>query len=179
MNEIVSTRLLPGTEIWTLLGYATGLPQACPSCRHIQMVGRMKAGVDIRQAEADLTRIYQSISQQFPADYAQPTAVLTRLRDHFLGPTREPLFLLWGAVGLLLLMACANIANLLLIRASDREEEMAIRRAMGVTPARLLRQLLTESALVAVIGGAAGAAIAWWDDLAPGGARAGCDSAVE
>ena len=162
LNEIVSTRLLPGTEIWTLLGYATTLPQACPSCRHIQVVGRMKTGVEIRQAEADLTRIYQSISQQHPNDYAQPTAVLTRLSDHFLGPTREPLYLLWGAVALLLLMTCANIANLLLIRASDREEEMAIRRAMGVTPTRLLRQLLTESALLALVGGAAGAMIAWW-----------------
>jgi putative ABC transport system permease protein len=102
------------------------------------------------------------LSGRFPTDYSQPRAVITPIRDYFLGPIKPALLILWGAVGLLLVMTCANIANLLLIRASEREEEMLIRRAMGVSPARLLRQLLTESVLLAAVGGICGAALAWW-----------------
>jgi putative ABC transport system permease protein len=91
---------------------------------------------------------------------------VTPIRDYYLGPVKPVLLILWGAVGLLLLMTSANIANLLLIRASERDEEMAIRRAMGVSPARMLRQLLTESTLLAIIGGACGALLAWWGTAA-------------
>jgi putative ABC transport system permease protein len=109
-----------------------------------------------------MSRICQSLGRRFPADYDRPRAVVTSLREYFLGPVKTPLYLLWGAVALLLVMACANIANLLLIRASEREEEIAIRRALGVSPARLLRQLLTEAVVLAALGGAAGAVLAWW-----------------
>ena len=162
LNELVTTRTYPETEIWTLLGYATTLPQACRTCRHIYVVGRVKRGVAITQAEADVTRIYQSLTSRFPSDYSEPRGVVTPVADYFLGPVKSPLLLLWGAVGILLLMACANIANLLLIRASEREEEIAIRRALGVSPARMLRQLLTEAVVLASIGGLAGAMLAWW-----------------
>ncbi len=161
-TDLVTTRKFPDTEVWTLLGYAEALPQACRTCRHIHIVGRVKSGMPVEQAEADLTRIYQSLSARFPADFDRPRAVLTPIRDYFLGPVKTPLYLLWGAVGLLLVMACANIANLLLIRASEREEEIAVRRALGVSPARLLRQLLTEAVVLAALGGAAGAVLAWW-----------------
>lgn len=160
--DLVTARKFPDSEVWTLLGYAEALPQACRTCRHIHMVGRMKSGMSVEQAEADLTRHYQSLSTRFPADYDRPRAVVTPLGDYFLGPVKTPLYLLWGAVGLLLVMACANIANLLLIRASEREEEIAVRRALGVSPARLLRQLLTEAVVLASLGGAAGALLAWW-----------------
>jgi putative ABC transport system permease protein len=162
VRELVSERLYPGTEVWTLLGYSTELPQACRTCRHIRVIGRVKQGVERQQAEADLTRIYQSLAGDFPRDYSHPAAVLTPIRSFFLGPIQQPLLLLWGAVGLLLLMACANIANLLLIRASERQEEIAIRKALGVTSTRLVRQLLTESLVLAVFGGVAGALLAWW-----------------
>lgn len=162
IGELVSSRLYPGTEIWTLLGYSLEQPSACRSCRHIQVVGRVRRDATLEGAEADLTRIYQALSSQFPGDYAHPVAAVTPLREFFLGPIRQPLLILWGAVGLLLLMACANIANLLLIRASERQEEMAVRRALGGTPARLLRQLLTESLVLAAIGGAAGVLLASW-----------------
>ncbi len=161
-TDLVTTRKFPDTQIWTLLGYAEALPQACRTCRHIHVVGRVKNGTSTEQAEADLSRIYQSLATRFPADYDRPRAVVTSVRDYFLGPVKTPLFLLWGAVGLLLVMACANIANLLLIRASEREEEIAVRRALGVSPARLLRQLLTEAVVLAALGGAAGAVLAWW-----------------
>jgi MacB-like periplasmic core domain len=110
-NDLVSTRVFPDTEIWSLLGYTPALPPACRSCRHVFVVGRMKHGVSAAQAEADVTRIYQSLATRFPADYSQPHAVVVPVRDHFLGPVRTALYVLWGAVGLLLLMACANIAN--------------------------------------------------------------------
>jgi putative ABC transport system permease protein len=162
LNELVSARLMPGSEIWSPLGYTLAYPPACRSCRHIQMIGRIKDDVTIAQAQADASRVYQSLAQEFPRDYAAPTALLTPVRDRFLGPARPALMLLWGAVSLLLLMACANIANLLLIRASEREEEIAIRRALGVSPARLMRQLITESLLLAVAGGAGGTLLAMW-----------------
>ena len=161
-NDLVNAGVFPGTEIWTPLGYTTQLPQGCRSCRHIFVVGRMKPGISISQAEADVTRIYRSLATRFATDYSQPRGVVVSVRDQFLGPVRSTLYLLWGAVGLLLLMACANTANLLLIRASERGDEVAIRRALGVTPTRLLRQLLTEAVLLAIVGGAAGAALAWW-----------------
>jgi len=162
LNELVSGRLMPGSEIWTPLGYLTSMPQTCRSCRHIQVIGRLRDGVTKDQAEADATRVYQSLAQEFPKDYVSPTARLTPIRDRFLGPARPVLMLLWAAVGLLLLMACANIANLLLIRASERDEEVAIRRALGVSPPRLLRQFLTESMVLAVTGGTIGTLVAIW-----------------
>jgi len=162
LNELVSSRLMPGSEVWTPLGYLTSLPQSCRSCRHIQVIGRLRDGVTKEQAEADATRVYQSLAQEFPKDYVSPTALLTPIRDRFLGPARPVLMLLWAAVGLLLLMACANIANLLLIRASEREEEVAIRRALGVSPSRLLRQFLTESMVLAIAGGTIGTLLAIW-----------------
>jgi putative ABC transport system permease protein len=162
LTELITARRVPDAQIWTLLGYYEGFPPACRTCRHIHVVARMRADVTPSQAEADLTRIYQSLSAQFPGDYDRPRAVVTTIRDYFLGPARTPLYLLWSAVGLLLLMACANIANLLLIRASEREEELAIRRALGVSPARMLRQLLTEAIVLALMGGTAGAVLAWW-----------------
>ena len=162
LNELVSARLMPGSEIWTPLGYTLQYPPACRTCRHIQVVGRVKKAITITQAQADASRVYQSLAQEFPRDYAAPLALLTPVRDRFLGPARPALMLLWGAVSLLLLMACANIANLLLIRASEREGEIAIRRALGVSPARLMRQLMTESLLLAAAGGVAGTFLALW-----------------
>jgi putative ABC transport system permease protein len=162
LRELVTERLYPGTSIWTLLGYALEQPSACRTCRHIQVVGRVRDGVSVTEAQADLTRIYQSLAAEFPRDYSRPTAALTPVRRFFLGPIEQPLLMLWAAVGVLLLMTCANIAGLLLIRASEREEEIAIRKALGVSPVRLLRQLLTESIVLALVGGAAGALLAWW-----------------
>ena len=126
-------------------------------------MGRMKDGVSVDQAEADLTRIYQSLAHAFP-DRLLAASRRGHAAARLLPRTcaRHRCTCSGAAVALLLLIACANIANLLLIRASEREEEIAIRRALGVSPARMLRQLLTESVLLAVIGGAAGTAVAFW-----------------
>ena len=162
LNELVSGTSFPDTEIWTPLGYAPELPFACRTCRHIQMVGRLRADVTLAQAEADLSRVFAALGQQYPTDYDQPRAVVTPVAEHILGPARRPLYVLWGAVGLLLLMACVNTASLLLIRASEREEEIAIRRALGVSPGRMMRQLFTEAFVLAGLGGLAGVVLAWW-----------------
>src|SRR5688572_8837962 len=161
-SDLIAARHNPGIEIWTLLGYAEQVLPSCRTCRHISVAGRVKSGVTPAEAEADLTRIFQSLAARFPTDYDRPRPVVTPLRDSVLGPVKTPLYLLWGAVALLLLIACANIANLLLIRASEREAEIAVRRALGVSPARMLRQLVTEAVVLAAIGGAAGAAVAFW-----------------
>ncbi len=161
-SDIIATRNNAGIEIWTLLGYAEQVNPACRTCRHILVAARLKDGVTRAEAEADLARIFQSLATRFPTEYDRPRPVVTALRDSVLGPVKTPLYLLWGAVALLLFIACTNIANLLLIRASEREEEIAVRSALGVSPARMLRQLLTEAVALAVIGGAAGAAVAFW-----------------
>jgi putative ABC transport system permease protein len=162
IDDLVTTRKFPDAQVWTLLGYAEALPQACRTCRHINVVGRLRRAVAPEAAQIDLSRIYHSLAARFPTDYDRPSAVVTPVAAHVLGPVRRPLYLLWGAVGLLLVIACANIANLLLIRASEREEEIAIRRALGVSPSRMLRQLMTEAIVLALLGGAAGATLAWW-----------------
>jgi putative ABC transport system permease protein len=162
-DDIITARMSRSPEIWTLLQYSEQMgPPACRGCRHIFVVARLKDDVTPVEAEADLIRIFQSLATRFPTDYDRPRPVVTPLRDYFLGPVKTPLYLLWGAVALLLLIACANTANLLLVRASEREEEIAVRRALGVSPARMLRQLLTEAVVLAFIGGAAGTAVAFW-----------------
>jgi putative ABC transport system permease protein len=162
LDDLVGKQSESTVEAWRPLAYSAELPQACASCRHIQVIGRLRPGVSVQRAEADATRIYRSLAQAAPRDYASPVAVLTPFNSRFTGPVRPVLLLLWAAVGLLLLMACANIANLQLIRASEREEEVAIRRALGVSPVRLLRQLMTESLVLALAGGAIGTLLAIW-----------------
>jgi putative ABC transport system permease protein len=162
-DDIITARGFPNTEIWTPLRYSEQMgPPACRTCRHLFVVARVKDGVTRSQAEMDFTRIFQSLAQQFPTQYDRPRPSVMTLRDYFLGPVTTTLYLLWGAVALLLLIACTNIANLMLIRASEREEEIAVRRALGVSPARMLRQLLTEAVTLAAIGGAAGTTVAFW-----------------
>jgi putative ABC transport system permease protein len=95
LEEIVTSRTFQGAEIWSLLGYTPPQAPACRSCRHIHMVGRLKPGVSVQQATADLTRLYQTLSAEFPADYTASRAAVTPLRDYFLGPVKRPLLLLF------------------------------------------------------------------------------------
>src|SRR3954463_5489995 len=128
-------------------------------------IGRLKPGISVDQARQRLASFGQGLRDANPNDYPKRAAWTPRLiplRDDLVGPVKSTLLLVFGAVGFVLLIACANIANLLLARASTRQRELAVRRALGSSRARLGRLFLTESLLLAVLGGIAGAALTGW-----------------
>jgi len=127
-------------------------------------IGRLAPGVTLEAARAEADVIGRRLSAQYPdanASYFK-TMTVESLSDQILGDTRKPLLILLGAVGFVLLIACVNVANLLLVRAAVREGEIVIRAALGAGRGRIIRQLLTESLVLALAGGAAGVAIASW-----------------
>jgi len=128
--------------------------------RNFSVLGRLKAGVTLQQAKADLERIAGTLSQQYPLDRGWGVDI-ARLSDTRVGNLRPVLLLLMGAVALILLIACANLANLLLARNSFRYREIAIQTALGASKWVLLRQLLTETLLMASLGGVIGTGLAW------------------
>ena len=128
----------------------------------IHGVGRIKPGVTVDQATADLERISQNLATAFPDTNNGITASMIPLRKDMLGNVQPILLVLFGAVGFVLLIACVNVANLLLARSTGRAREFAIRSALGAGQGRLVRQLLTESILLALAGGAIGLMVAQW-----------------
>ena len=126
-------------------------------------IGRLRPGLTLEQAQGRLTAMAAQLRRDFPADYppqAQWTIEIQPLQDTLVGKVRPMLLVLLGAVILIVVMVSLNIANLLLARASGRQQEMAVRLALGASPGRMVRQLLTESMLLSLIGGAAGTATA-------------------
>ncbi|MGH9370851.1 MAG: ABC transporter permease, partial [Vicinamibacterales bacterium] len=152
-GDLVSARIYDGAELWMPLGYDRAAPFACRTCRHLRVFGRLAPGMSQEQAEREVTEIYQALERTHPQDYRGAAARITTLGSAFLGPVRPVLLVLWAGVGLLLVVACSNVANLQMLRASERAQEMAVRTSLGVTNGRLIRQMLTESTLLAILAG--------------------------
>ncbi|HZD46578.1 MAG TPA: ABC transporter permease [Acidobacteriaceae bacterium] len=163
-RDLGSTSEERKTETWLAAGMA-GLPFPPPlRSSRIQgrVVGRLKPGLSIAAAQEHLDALVESLKKQYPAEYpaqAAWTVRLSPLSESVVGSVRQSLILLFSAVGLVLLISCVNVANLLLARASVRSHEIAVRQALGAQRTRLIRQFLTESLLLFLLGGIAGVAV--------------------
>ncbi|MFL6333868.1 MAG: ABC transporter permease [Pyrinomonadaceae bacterium] len=153
--------LLGDAEVWTPVAPTPEV--AARRYQHwLKVIGRLKDGVSLEGARAHLATVATRIEHDDPGAHAGVGLRAVGLQEEFVGPIRPVLFVLLGAVGFVLLIACTNVANLLLARSAARQKEVAIRAALGASRWRVVRQLLTESVLLSVAGGAAGLVLALW-----------------
>jgi predicted permease len=169
---------VPNAGLWVPARF-TPAELAVRTAYNMYVVARLKPGVDLRTAQAEMATISQRLAQQFTWNKGVAASV-TPLHEHLTRPARPAMTMLFGAVVLVLLIACVNVANLLLARAATRQKELALRKALGAADGRVVRQLLTESALLATIGAAIGIALStltfrYLARLVPGGMPSGTE----
>jgi len=151
------------TEIWTALGLIADQRYMTNRAVHVlSAVARLKADVTLEQAQTEMSRLASRIQQENPGADPEHSVALVSLHQQVVGNVRPALLVLFGAVGFVLLIACANVSNLLLARSSARQREISIRTALGASRSRVARQLLTESVLLSLMGGALGVLLALW-----------------
>src|SRR5262249_18080817 len=155
----------PDDQLW--------IPLAMPSeqlanhgSHFLRVVGRLKPGVALARAQMDIDAIAKQLTAEYPSSNSGVGASVIALPEETVGDVRRPLLVILTVVGLLLLMVCANVGNLLLARTSARTRELAVRAALGAGRMRLFRQLVTETLLLALAGGTLGLLLAWWTVIA-------------
>ncbi|HSZ15709.1 MAG TPA: ABC transporter permease [Terracidiphilus sp.] len=158
-NEYHAVAYGESVDVWWPFSFA-GDPNRRGS-HFVEGIARLKDGVSVEQARAEMNGVMTQLGREHPNNDAGWTVLVIPLYDEIVGKSRQLLLVLLGAVGMVLLIACANAANLLLVRASARQRELAVRLAMGAPRIRVLRQLLTESLLISLAGGALGLVLAF------------------
>ncbi|QQS44971.1 MAG: ABC transporter permease [Acidobacteriota bacterium] len=167
-DDQISANVFERADIWAPLGYERTLPEACRTCRHLRAFGRIRQDVSFEQAAAEIRSISANLKADNPGEYSTGVASIRRLQESIVGDVRSSLLLLMGVVGLILMIACANVANLLMVRSAGRRKEMAIRTAVGASRYRIFRQVLVESLVLSLAGGFAGLLVGLWGvDILP------------
>jgi len=149
------------TDLWVPMASVFGMSDN-REWRADQAIGRLKPGATVQQAQVEMTLIADRLAHQYPNTNKEIGAAVVPMRDHWTGDVRFSLLLLLAGCGSVLLIACANVGQLLLARATTRERELSVRAALGASRWRLARQVLTESMLLAIVGSVAGIILAYW-----------------